>query len=108
MRKGLAIALLAAAFVLLLAAPALATKDPFKPLVTSGSATNDTTDGTDAAPITGQDEPGVIGVPEDDSEGESLPSTGTDPSGWLVLSYALVVAGGATLVVSRTLRPARW
>lgn len=103
MRKGFAVTLLVVAFVLLAAAPALATKDPFKPIVTSGTSTTSTQPST-----TGQDEPAVIGVPAENPTSESMPPTGSDVSSWLVLSYALVVAGGAAWVLARTLRPARW
>jgi hypothetical protein len=106
MSKGFAVTLLAVAFVVVVVAPALATKDPFKPLVTSGTSTTSTT--TTQPSTTGQDEPAVIGVPEENPTSESMPTTGSDVSSWLVLSYALVVAGGAAWVLARTLRPARW
>ena len=102
MHKGIATAVLAAAFVMLLAAPALAAKDPFKPLVTSDTAT--TTEPGSTAP---NPAPAVIGV-NPNPISETMPTTGSDVSSWLVLAYVLVVAGGVALVVARTRHPARW
>ena len=98
MRKALAAVIAAAAIVLVLAAPALA-KDPFEPLVTTEDASTNTTT------TTGSDgQPAVIGVPGN-ATNDSMPNTGSDVASWLVLSYGLVVVGGAAYVLSRTLRP---
>jgi hypothetical protein len=106
MRKTVALAFLTGVLVLLLAGTAAA-KDPFEPLVTTDTST--------AAPgttgTTGE-EPAVIGVnPNTDSNADSIsdsmPSTGSDTSPWFVLAYGLLVAGGAALALSHTLRPAR-
>ena len=103
MRKAVVLALACAALVVLLAAPALAARDPFDPIVTSQDvATTSTT--TTTTTTSGQ--PAVIGVPAD-ATSDSMPTTGSDVSGWLVLSYALTVAGGAALVLARNLRPTR-
>jgi hypothetical protein len=102
-RRTIAAALASAALVVLLAAPAAFAKDPFDPVVTSQDVTGTTT--TSTTTTTGG-QPPVIGVP-DDAISDSMPTTGSDLSGWLVLAYALLVAGGAALVVARALRPAR-
>lgn len=89
----------------LLGAPAHATKDPFKPLVTSQDVTDSTSGTTTTTEAPGQ--PAVIGVPEEPTT-ESMPTTGSDVAPWLVLAYALVVTGGGAVVLARTLRPAPW
>jgi hypothetical protein len=99
-RVAAALLLASLVLVVLVAAPALA-KDPFEPLVTTQTGdTSTTTTTTD----TTAGQPAVIGVPED-ATSESLPTTGSDVSGWLVIAYGLVVAGGAALVVGRMLHP---
>jgi hypothetical protein len=102
-RKLAAFLILACSLLVLAAAPALA-KDPFEPLVTTEDAATGSTTGSTTTGST--DDPAVIGVPDTPAD-ESMPNTGSDVSSWLVLSYALVVVGGAAVVVSRTLRPAR-
>jgi hypothetical protein len=98
MRKVVALTVGIFAIVILLASPALA-KDPFEPQVTTQDVNNDSATGgtTDT-----NGEPAVIGVPSNPTT-ESMPNTGSDLSSWLVLSYGLVVVGGAAYVVGRSL-----
>ena len=100
MRKVLALLLVALATLLVLAAPALAFKDPFDPVVTSD--TDPATTGTVDEPAV--DEPAVVNGGTPFSDG--VPNTGADTSSWLVLSYVLVVTGGSVMLLGRVLRPA--
>ena len=75
-------------------------RDPFQPLVTSdgspvqrGDAAN--RDPFPPNPVPGPDNPGD----------RDLPFTGSDPSGWVVLSYGLIAAGVTTILVARARRP---
>ena len=100
MRKALVTGLAAAVLSVVFAAPALALKDPFEPLVTTEDQSSTTT-GTNGT-TTDVDEPTVVnGNPFSDG----VPETGADTSSWLVISYLLVVCGAATLVLARTLHP---
>jgi hypothetical protein len=100
MRKAIGLALAGLTVVMLSTAPAHALKDPFDPLVKPETETGSTTtNGT-----TTVDEPIVTTNENPFSEG--MPNTGADTSSWLVLSYVLLVAGGASLVLAWTRRPA--
>jgi ABC-type Na+ efflux pump permease subunit len=101
MRKVLAVALVALASLLLMAAPALALRDPFDPVITSDSessttGSSETSSTVDVPTLTTDENPFTDGVP----------TTGVDASSWLVVSYLLVVFGAAAIVLARTLRPA--
>lgn len=104
MRKVAVAIVLAVALTILVGAPALATKDPFKPLVTSEQAATTTTTGATTTTTTAQ-EPAAPTQPLS----ESVPNTGADVATWLVVAYGLVAAGAGALVLARTLRPsAAW
>jgi hypothetical protein len=98
-RKTIAAVVAALVTVLLLAAPALALKDPFKPIVDPQAETGATT-----APGSTIDEPAVTGDENPFSEG--MPNTGADTASWMVLAYVLLVGGAAALVLAWTRRPA--
>ena len=100
MHKAIVTALAAVALVVALAAPAFALRDPFDPAITpeTETSTTDTTGTTTEA-----DEPTVINNENPFSDG--VPATGVDTSSWLVVSYVLVVVGGAAIVLGRTIRP---
>jgi LPXTG-motif cell wall-anchored protein len=99
MRKAIGVALAGLTVLMFVTAPAHALKDPFEPLVKPESESDTTTNGT-----TTVDEPTVTSGENPFSEG--MPNTGADTSSWLVLSYVLLVAGGAALVLAWTRRPA--
>ncbi|HEY7874479.1 MAG TPA: hypothetical protein VIG64_05080 [Actinomycetota bacterium] len=99
MRKVIGVALVAVSVVLVTAAPAVALRDPFDPIVTSDDQT-----ATGSQTTTTVEEPEVVSGGNPFSEG--IPNTGADTSSWLAISYILVVFGGAAVVLARTLRPA--
>lgn len=101
MRRIAAAAVLAVAVTILVGAPALATKDPFKPLVTSEQAATATTTGATTTTTTTAQDPAAPTEPLS----ESVPNTGADVATWLVVAYGLVAAGAGALVLARTLRP---
>jgi hypothetical protein len=103
MRRAIAFGLVSAALVIAFAAPALA-KDPFDPVITSDDVT--TTSGDTATSTDTSGQPAVIGVPSD-TVSDTMPTTGSDVSVWLVLAYGLAVTGGVALVLARTRRAAR-
>lgn len=97
MRKLLVVALAAGALVLAAASPALAQRDPFDPIVdpNSGTAPSGSADSTETT-----EEP--VFAP---SEPESMPNTGSDPSSWLAIAYALIVMGAGTIALAKIYRP---
>jgi hypothetical protein len=101
MRRVTAYLLLALVAVLALAAPAAAQlRDPFDPLVTEGSTTEGTTEGTGTT-----DGPEVQPQPATEVDA----NTGGDPSPFLVIAYGLLAVGVGAVIVSKTLgaQPAR-
>lgn len=99
--KRFSAALLAALTALvLLAAPALAQRDPFDPVIdltadTGGAATGGgTADGTNSS-----GDPTTPSNP--DAQSDAFPNTGANTTGWLAIAYVLLASGGALLVLSR-------
>ena len=97
MRKAIGVVLAGLSLLLLTASPALALRDPFDPVVKPDSAGTGTTTGT-----TTIEEPDVTTNENPFSDG--MPNTGADTAPWLVLSYVLVVLGGAALALAWTRR----
>lgn len=100
MRKAILMLLVTLISLLLFASPALALKDPFRPIADSQSETGTTTE-----PGATVDEPTVIDTENPFSEG--MPNTGADTASWMVLSYVLIVLGGAALALAWARRPTR-
>lgn len=97
MRKLLLMATLACALTIAAAAPAMAQRDPFEPLVDPNAGTTGTT--TDSGTTGAEPDP----FQENGSDG--LPNTGGDPSPWLVIAYGLVALGAGALVLAKISRP---
>jgi hypothetical protein len=98
MRRVTVCLLVALTAVLALAAPAAAQlRDPFDPLVTEGSTTEGTTDGT------GTTGGGPVVQPQPATEVDA--NTGGDPSPFLVIAYGLLALGVGAVVISKTLGP---
>ena len=105
MKKFLGTALAALAIVLVVAAPALAQRDPFDPVIdltvdTSGAGASDP-DGTGTAG-TGDTDP----TSNPDARADVFPNTGADTSGWLAIAYVLLASGIGLVVFSKTMSPA--
>jgi hypothetical protein len=119
MRKCAALALLVVVLAIGAAGPAFAAvKDPFTPLVNpnagaSGSGTGGSTTDTGAPTGTGaggksgagaKAGPGGTGPSSTEAGGGGNPNTGSDPVPWLVISYALIVTGSATIAIAYVMR----
>lgn len=97
--------------VLAMAAPALALRDPFDPVIsqteitgdgtgTTGDGTGTTGDGTGTdGDGTGTDGTGTNVAGENGADG--LANTGVDPEPWLVAAYVLIAVGAGAVVVSK-------
>jgi cytoskeletal protein RodZ len=116
------------------AAPALAQRDPFDSVDTSGNNSDSSSDSgggpfsqpqtgdssddtgdtnTDTGDTSGQDDPtqpDTNPVPDNDPEvqpsDDTLPNTGAEPVSWLVMAYALIAVGGGLMIAGRFLHPA--
>ena len=114
------------------AAPALAQRDPFDSVDTSGNnsdsssdsgggpfsqpETGGSTDDTgDTSTDTGDNQndptqPDTNPAPDNDPEvqpsDDTLPNTGAEPVSWLVMAYALIAVGGGFVIAGRFLHPA--
>jgi hypothetical protein len=97
MRKLTMLVSLAFVVVTLLAAPALAQRDPFDPVIDPNPPTT-TTDGTTSS----GEGPVVQPVPGTDV----MANTGSDPSPWLAIAYALVAVGAGAIVIAKLHQPA--
>jgi hypothetical protein len=81
---------------LVFAAPAAAQlRDPFEPLVEEGATAGTTTGETTGGTTTVQPGPAT----------EAEPTTGADPSPYLMVAYALVAIGAGAIVIAKTLQP---
>jgi len=87
--------------VLMGAAPAMAQRDPFDPVIdpnaptgTTTGTTTTTTDGTNGSPVF---------QPTDGSD--VLANTGSDMSPWLAIAYSLILLGAGALVIARMQQP---
>jgi hypothetical protein len=96
MRKLALVAVFSAFVVALLAAPALAQRDPFKPLVVPGSSNQGNTNGQ-------AQEPNEV-APNAPAPSEQLANTGNNSNFWLEDGIVLIAFGGMVLVAARTLR----
>jgi hypothetical protein len=95
MRRVIAVAVLALVLVALVAAPAMAQRDPFEPLIDPN------------APVGAPGDP----APGTDPEGappfqptEQVPNTGANTTDWTAGAYILMVLGGALLMLGRLYR----
>ena len=84
------------------AAPALAIRDPFQPLITENTDTG-STDTTGSTTTTTTTAPTTTTPAAD----EPTPTTGWDPSSWLGLATLVLVLGAGLLVFVRFLEPAK-
>lgn len=83
----------------LAAAPALAQKDPFDPVIDPNAASTGSTTGTISTT------PGDSTVVQPAVGSEGLANTGADVTPWLAVAYGLVVLGGGVLVLARMYQP---
>lgn len=85
------------------ASPAGAQRDPFDPLVSTGTAADDT--GSTSASTATQLEAGTESAPAIDTGAEetSLPTTGAGMSRWLAIAYVLLAVGGSLILLSKML-----
>ncbi|MEA2461409.1 MAG: hypothetical protein QOH90_1586 [Actinomycetota bacterium] len=99
MRRA-AFVLISALFLLVIGASLAGAqlRDPFQP-VASGDG-NVQPAGPDNSNVI---EPGP--GPANPGDGKDLPFTGSDSSGWVVLSYGLIAAGVTSILVARARRP---
>jgi len=98
MRRAAVTAAAGALLVMIFAAPALAQRDPFDPLVTEKSTSTVDDTGSPAGPpgtnpSTNENQP--------DTDPGALPATGSDITGWLAASYLLVAVGAAAVVLAK-------
>lgn len=95
--------LLATVGVLTVAAvPAVAQqRDPFDPLVSTGSATTDDTGGAPTSTDTSANS--SESSADTTVEESSLPSTGSGVSEWLAIAYILVAIGAGCLLIAKAL-----
>jgi LPXTG-motif cell wall-anchored protein len=94
------------AWMVIAAAPAVAQRDPFDPLVSTGSTTTADT-GTTTTSSDTQADTTTQTTTESTVEENSLPNTGSRMTPWLALAYVLVTVGAGLLVLSKTLQPDR-
>lgn len=101
MKRLAAVLLGASLLTVLTVTPAFAQRDPFDPVIdtsagSTGTSGSTTDPGTAPAPdgTSGQADPSQTGA-------DVMPNTGADPTSWMALAYALIVIGGALLVLGR-------
>ncbi len=101
MRKLLCASLLGLILVVATAAPALALRDPFDPVVSQAqiTGTGAGADGTAGTTGTGAGATNRTLVFENGSE--ALANTGSDTEPWLVAAFALIALGAAAVVLSK-------
>ena len=91
----------------ILAGPASASRDPFRPLVSSTTAPSSGSTTTSSSQTTAGGTSGSSSTtPAQPVDG--TPNTGFDASEWLVLALTLILIGGGLFVIERLLRPARF
>ena len=88
--------------LVLMAAPALAQRDPFDPLIDPNAATVDTTSG---GTTTTTDTTGGSSVFRPTDGSDELANTGSDVSPWMAIAYTLIVMGSGALVLARMYQP---
>lgn len=99
MRRTTAVLLVAMTCVLLGAAPAMAQRDPFDPVIDPNAPTGATTGTT----TTGGTNGSPVFQPTDGSD--VLANTGSDMSPWLAIGYSLILLGAGALVIARMQQP---
>lgn len=105
-RRSVVVAVIAAEFVALMAAPSLAQqRDPFDPLVNEGTSTGATTVATTQVTDTTTVQTGAGQAQADDTQAQqqALPYTGLDVAPWVMLAVMLMVSGGAVVLLSTKL-----
>lgn len=103
MRKLLTASLLGLVLVVTTAAPALAIRDPFDPVISQAQITGTGAAGTGGAGTagtgTGTGETGAAVLRENGSE--ALANTGSDTEPWLVAAFALIATGAMAVVLAK-------
>ena len=102
MRRMTVLALVVMTCIGVMAAPALAQRDPFDPVIdpnapavtTGGTTTTTTTDTTGGSQVF---------QPTDGSD--ALANTGSDVSPWMAIAYSLLVLGAGALALARMYQP---
>lgn len=113
MRKLVIASLLGLFLVLTMAAPALAIRDPFDPVIsqaelsgTTGEGTATTGDGTGTTGDgTGTETGGATVV--DQNGADAIATTGSNTEPWLVGAYALIALGAGAVLISKVNAPAK-
>lgn len=100
MRKLMAASLLGLVLVVSSAAPALALRDPFDPVISQSEGTGGTDTGTQVGPTDGDTGATVV----NGTGSEPLANTGTETEPWLVAAYTAIAVGGAALAISKVAR----
>lgn len=100
MGKLTLVALLAFTCLALAAGPAFAQRDPFDPLIDPNAATDSGGGTTTGGQTTGGS---TVFQPTDGSD--VLADTGSDPSPWMAIAYALIAIGTGALVIARMHQP---
>ncbi len=105
MRKLVVASLLGLFLVLTMAAPALALRDPFDPVISQTQITGDGTGTTGDGTGTTGDGTGTDGAADDDvvagNSSEGLANTGVNTEPWLVAAYALIAIGAGAVAFSK-------
>ena len=107
MKKLLIGSMLGLMLVLVVAAPALALRDPFDPVISqaeltgTGDTTGTTGDGTGTTDGTGTNG----GTQVSGTGADQMANTGAETEPWLVAAYALIAIGAGAVVVSKLNAP---
>ncbi len=104
MRKLLCASLLGLVLVVATAAPALAVRDPFDPVVSQAQITGTGTGADGAACTAGTTGTGAGATNRTlvfENGSEALANTGSDTEPWLVAAFALIAVGAAAVVLSK-------
>src|SRR5687768_11350920 len=112
MRKLLIGSLLGLMLVLVVAAPALALRDPFDPVISQAELTGGTggdTTGGDGTGTTGDGTGTTDGGTQVSGGADQMANTGSETEPWLVAAYALIAIGAGAVVLSKinSAQPAR-
>lgn len=102
MRKLLVGSLLGLMLVLVAAAPALALRDPFDPVISQADLTAGMGDTTgDGTGTTGDGTGTTDGGTQVSGGADQMANTGSETESWLVAAYALMAIGAGAVVLSR-------
>lgn len=103
MRKLLIGSLLGVMLVLVMAAPALALRDPFDPVISQAELSGGT--GDTSGDGTGTTDGDGTGTTDDGSQvsggADVMANTGSETEPWLVAAYALIAIGAGAVVLSK-------